>query len=199
MASTSLVKNAHSSKTHLRQENSMRGLQSKPNCAKSCNPDEIVRVLIKTSNRTGKKNAKSCSMSALASDPQDDIKLKTGDGGFILGIGICPQDRSIIESLRGVTSVEDDQVYIALNSDCKQDCGADEIEKVLVSTHNELGKDNALSCSMALPNRGNVEIKMSQGYILGIGVCSNDRAVLEKAEGIKYVENDHDVYIQPVH
>lgn len=196
---TSLTKSTFASKSYLRLANNERNLQKKSKCTQSCNSDEIVRVLIKTSDKTGKKNALSCSMSESSTDPQDDMKIKTPDGGFILGIAICLDDRLAIENLDGIINVEDDQVYIALNSDCRKDCRPDEIERVLIQTSNELGKDNALTCSMASKyTRGNVEIKLGSGYILGIGVCPLDRTVLENAEGIKYVEDDHDVYIQPI-
>ena len=176
-----------------------RSLKKKSKCKNRCKSDEIVRVLIKTSNKTGKKNALSCSMSKLSSDPQDDMEIKTLDGGFILGTSICPEDRSAVKKSKGVSSVKDDQVYIALNSDCTKDCSSDEIERVVIQTSNELGKDNALTCSMASRDkRGNVEIKMGQGYILGIGVCPSDKIVLQSAEGVQNVEDDRDVYVQPI-
>jgi len=146
---TSLTKITFASKSYLRLANNERNLQQQSTCTQSCNSDEIIRVLVKTSDKAGKKNALACSMSEFSTDPQDDVKIKTPDGGFILGISICLDDRLSIENINGVTSVEDDQVYIPLNSDCRKDCSSDEIERVLIQTSNELGKDNALTCSMA--------------------------------------------------
>jgi len=174
-----------------------RNLQSE--CRNSCRSDEVVRVIIKTSNKAGKRKAMKCSMSEIALDPQNDFKIETETNGYILGISICAEDRTIIENTNGVTSVEYEQIYIPLQSGCKKDCSVGEIDRVLIQTSNEIGKDNALLCSMSTSSssssRSDVEIKMGEGYILGIGVCSNDRTILVNTNGITHVEDDHQVFI----
>merc|ERR1740129_951702 len=52
-----------------------------------------------------------------------------------------------------------------------------------------------MSTSSSSSSRSDVEIKMGEGYILGIGVCSNDRTILVNTNGITHVEDDHQVFI----
>jgi len=186
--SMSFISMSKASNTKLRVRNK-RNLRSQ--CEKSCNSNEIVRVLVETANETGKNNALECSMSGSANT---DIKI--GDG-YILGFAVCPDDRTALEESEGVFFVEDDQVMTTLDSDCKKDCNSDEIDRVLVTTRDEAGKENALMCSMTsmTDKGGDTEKRRDEGYILGIGICPDDKTALENLEGVFSVEDDQDMTV----
>lgn len=63
----------------------------------------------------GKDLAVLCSKtSSVSSGPSTDIEIKMGDG-YILGIGVCPSDRIVLETMSltnttGIMHVEDDGV-----------------------------------------------------------------------------------------
>lgn len=182
---------------NLRIIGNKRSLQSQ--CKKDCDFEEIVHVLIETTNEIGKNNTLDCSMPMPVTNSQEEeedfVEMNMGNAN-ILGIDICPGDKTILENSEGVLYVEYDQDMKAQqDSNCKMDCSLNEIERVLVLTISETGKENALTCSMT-SSLGDIEIKMNDGYILGMGICPGDRSTLQNLTGIELVEDDHEVSIQ---
>ena len=82
-----------------------------PTCKHNCTSESVMKVIIQSSDATGRSNVKACSMSATAAE---ELNVHIGDDFYMHSISICPDDRVELQKMEGILQVEDDKVVNAL-------------------------------------------------------------------------------------